>query len=179
MTKTGNGSSMVLTVTLLPPGEWAMEDPIEEPRLEPVVSELYFALLVLPKAVNPPWPLHRSNRSFRGCKVVGKLILKKLKRFMNFFGEKLSFKKCTLKPRYNEQVCQTIFFTISNLICLVNPQNSLYRGSLYWDLSIYTFWPLPDVVRSSCGHFWRRHGWRYQRLKNFGRIRDSIFWNRI
>ena len=31
-----------------------MEDPIEEPRLEPVVSELYFALLVLPKAVNPP-----------------------------------------------------------------------------------------------------------------------------
>ena len=49
--------------------------------------------------------------------------------------------KSTLKPRYNEQVSQTPFlFTISNAICLVNPQNgslftksrnSLYQGSLY------------------------------------------------
>ena len=57
--------------------------------------------------------------------------------------------KSTLKPRYNEQVCQTPFlFTISNVICLVNPQNgswvlftkmrnSLYQGSLYRGLSVY------------------------------------------
>ena len=54
----------------------------------------------------------------------------------------------TLKPRYSEQVRQTLFvhynelFTTSNVLCLVNPQNgswvlftlsqnSLYQGSLY------------------------------------------------
>ena len=59
----------------------------------------------------------------------------------------------TLKPRYNEQVIQTLFvnyieyFTISKVISLVNPQNwiwvlftisrnSLYRGSLYRGLSV-------------------------------------------
>ena len=61
-----------------------------------------------------------------------------------------------LKPWYNEQVSQTLFvhyieyFTISNVICLVNPQNrswvlftitrnSLHRGSLYQGLSVLTF----------------------------------------
>ena len=59
----------------------------------------------------------------------------------------------TLKPRYNEQVRQTLFvhyiekFTISNVIWLVNPQNgswvlftisknSLYQGLLYQGLSV-------------------------------------------
>ena len=58
----------------------------------------------------------------------------------------------TLKPLYSEQVRHTLFvhyiewFTISNVICLVNPQNgswvlftivwnSLYWGSLYQGLS--------------------------------------------
>ena len=60
---------------------------------------------------------------------------------------------CTLKPRYNEQVSQTLFvhyierFTISNVNYLVNPQNgslvlltisrnSLYQGMLYRGLSV-------------------------------------------
>ena len=60
----------------------------------------------------------------------------------------------TLKPRNSEHFRQTLFvhyikyFTISNVICLVNPpngnwvlftisQNSLYRGSLYWGLSVF------------------------------------------
>ena len=59
----------------------------------------------------------------------------------------------TLKLRYSKQVSQTLFvhyieqFTISNVNCLVNPQNgswvlftisqnSLYRGSLYRGLSV-------------------------------------------
>ena len=68
----------------------------------------------------------------------------------NFWCHKCS----TLKPRYSEQVRQTLLvhyieeFTISNMICLVNPQNgswvlftisrnSLFWGSLYWGLSVY------------------------------------------
>ena len=64
----------------------------------------------------------------------------------------LEYGVSTLKPWYSEQVRQTLFvyyieyFTISNVICLVNPQNgswvlftisrnSLYRGSLYQGLS--------------------------------------------
>ena len=63
----------------------------------------------------------------------------------------------TLKPRYSEQVRQTLFvhynewFTISNVLCLVNPQNgswvlftisrnSLYQGSLYRGLSVFESW---------------------------------------
>ena len=59
----------------------------------------------------------------------------------------------TLKPRYSEQVRQTLFvhyiekFTISNVICLVDPQNeswvlftilqnSVNRGSLYQGLGV-------------------------------------------
>ena len=59
----------------------------------------------------------------------------------------------TLKPRYSEQVRQTLFvhyiekFTISNVICLVDPQNgswvlftilqnSVNRGSLYRGLGV-------------------------------------------
>ena len=64
-----------------------------------------------------------------------------------------TLKFSTLKPRYNEQVSQTLFvhyieyFTISNVISLVNPQiwswvlftiswNSLYPGLLYRGLSV-------------------------------------------
>ena len=59
----------------------------------------------------------------------------------------------TLKCRNSKQIHQTLFvhymeyFIISNVICLINPQNgswvlftilrnSLYRGSLYRDLSV-------------------------------------------
>ena len=55
----------------------------------------------------------------------------------------------TLKPRYNEQVRQTLFvhyieyFTISNVICLVSPQNgirvllTMSQNSLYRGLSVF------------------------------------------
>ena len=68
-------------------------------------------------------------------------------------GIYLYFVYRTLKPRYSKQVSQTLFvhyieqFTISNVNCLVNPQNgswvlftisqnSLYQGSLYRGLSV-------------------------------------------
>ena len=70
----------------------------------------------------------------------------------------------TLKPRYNEQVRQTLFvhymelFTISNVICLVNPQdgswvlfailqNSLYKGLLCQGLGVLKF--LPPIVNNT------------------------------
>ena len=59
-----------------------------------------------------------------------------------------TLKFSTLKPRYNEQVSQTLFvhyieyFTISNVISLVNPQIwswvlfTISRNSLYQGLSV-------------------------------------------
>ena len=69
-------------------------------------------------------------------------------RAQSFTPLKFDGRSSTLKLRYNEQVNQILFvhyieyFTISNVICLVNPQNgswvlftilqnSLYRGLLY------------------------------------------------
>ena len=52
----------------------------------------------------------------------------------------LSSEFSTLKPRYSEQVHDTLFvhcieqFTISNVICLVNPQNGLAFCSLYCEI---------------------------------------------
>ena len=78
---------------------------------------------------------------------------------------------CTLKPQYNEQVIQTLFvhyieyFTISNVIFLVNLQNgswllftisrnSLYRGSLYRGLSVYLCTNSP--IYGNCHHIHQR-----------------------
>ena len=75
-------------------------------------------------------------------------------------------KNSTVKPRYSEQVRQTLFvhyikyFTISNVICLVNPQNgswilftisrnSLFQGSLYRGLSVL-FYLLNCVILQKC-----------------------------
>ena len=75
---------------------------------------------------------------------------------MQYYIDKTLYSS-TLKPRYSEQICQTLFlhyiekFTISNAICLVNPQNgswvlltiswnSLYQGSLYQGLSVRTYY---------------------------------------
>ena len=76
----------------------------------------------------------------------------------------------TLKPRYSEQVSQTLFvhyserFTISNVICLVNCQdgnwvlftvsgNSLHQGSLYRGLSVLikTLQLMPIVIVKNWG----------------------------
>ena len=70
-----------------------------------------------------------------------------------------SQKSCTLKPRYSKQDCQTFFvhyiewFTISNIICVVNPQNgswifftisrnSQYRSSLFQGFSVNIFFEM-------------------------------------
>ena len=93
----------------------------------------------------------------------------------------ISLKLSTLKPRYSEQVCQTLFvhyikqFTISNIKCLVNPQNgswvlftisqnSLYRGSLYQGLSVV----LQNTYNTG------RWIWRPKNLKK--RLKLEIFW---
>ena len=106
---------------------------------------------------------HFKNFSGHGCCRIDLLlcvfVLRSTKSFNRtlFLNTYLGFLQSsftyTLKPWYREQVRQNLFvnyiewFTISNIICLVNPQNgswvlftilqnSLYWGSLYQGLSV-------------------------------------------